>query len=180
MQLRDPIVKAAMLCLSELWPATLPFNELVQRARARIGGPATAQAGDVQTLAQALLSIYVAASNTLLELYIGPPRFCCTVSDRPEASRLARVQAALGSRVTSLRHESVHLGDFERHTLRNLDGTRDRDALVRVLGDLVGRGELAVEKDGQAITEPAQVRTMIGTVLEQQLPMFARNALLVR
>lgn len=180
LQARDPIVKAAMLCLSEIWPASVPFNDLVQRARSRLDVPETAPNADVQALGQAFLSFYTAASNRLLELHLGPPRFCCTVSERPEASALARAQAVLGSRVTSLRHESVQIGTVERHILQNLDGTRDRDDLVRVLGDLVGRGELAVQIDGQPISEPGQVREMIRTVLDQQLPMFARNALLVR
>src|SRR5260370_39418469 len=145
----DPLVKAAMVCLSEIWPQAVPFNTLVKQARERLVNKDAKAENDVQTLGQAFLSFYVSGSTSFLELYLQPPRFCSKVSERPEASPLARLQAASSNRVTNLRHESVYLGEFERHIVQNLDGSLDRAALIRALTDLVAKVELTVAKQGQ-------------------------------
>ena len=50
-------------------------------------------------------------------------------------SQLARFQAREGARVTSLRHQAVDLDDEQaRKLIPLLDGTRDRDALLRDSG----------------------------------------------
>jgi len=64
---------------------------------------------------------------------------------------LARWQAARGPAVTNLYHEIVRLGEFERHVLQRLDGKHDRRRLVEDLCDLVARGELSVQEDGEAL-----------------------------
>ncbi len=74
----------------------------------------------------------------------------------------------------------MFLGDFERHIVQNLDGTRDRAALIRLLTELVNKGELNVEKDGQPVKDEKQLSEMIGTALDSQLQVIAGNALLVR
>jgi methyltransferase-like protein/2-polyprenyl-3-methyl-5-hydroxy-6-metoxy-1,4-benzoquinol methylase len=177
----DPLVKSAMVCLSEIWPQTIPFKTLVKQARERLENKdAKAAEKDVEILGQAFLTFYVSGSTSLLELHLEPPRFCPKVSERPEASPLARLQAPTSNRVTNLRHESVYLGDIERQILKNLDGSHDRAALIRVLTELVANGELMVEKDGESVTNADQVRDIVANALDKQLPTIARNALLIK
>ena len=179
---RDPILKAAMAHLAEVWQRAVPFRDLLQAAQARLcpGGqpdPAAA-APDAQALGEGLLRCYTSAAS-LVELHVHPPRFAAAVSARPVASPLARYQAEAGSQVTNLRHELVTLGDFERQVLRHLDGSRDRPALVEVLAAQVAQGELTVRQDGQPVADGAMVRQHLGRALEEQLPALARNALLM-
>lgn len=178
-----PLAKAAMLCLSEAWPQALSFVELRNRARARLQPhehiePAVI-AQDNQALGQCLLTCYTSASSSLLELHVHPARFEMEVSERPVASPLARLQAAVGPAVTNLRHETVRLGDFDRQALLHLDGTRDRAALVDTLFDIVQRGLLTVCENQQPITDPQRLRLILQPALQEQLRRLARSALLV-
>ena len=57
--------------------------------------------------------------------------------ERPRSSELARRQLALGAEaVTSLDHETVGLDERMRRLVELADGTRDREALARELGDV--------------------------------------------
>jgi methyltransferase-like protein len=180
---REPLVKAAMLYLAEVWPQAVPYPALLTAAQTRLQSAsrhdAAATAREGQHLAQCLLSFYTSASTSLVELHVEPPRFVTAVSDRPAASPLARLQAAAGPHVTNLRHELVGLGDFDRQVVCHLDGSRDRAALLEVLADLVNQGVLRVQQDGQPVTEATAIRGHLGRALDEALPRLARNALFV-
>jgi SAM-dependent methyltransferase len=109
-------VKAALTRLGEAWPASLPVAEL----------------GDDRAVTETLRRAYAA---NLVRLHVWAPRLTTTASERPVASALARLQAAEGTRVTTLLHTSVEVGDeLGRRLIRLLDGTRDRAALTAELG----------------------------------------------
>ena len=70
-----------------------------------------------------------------MQLHVWAPEIAAAPSERPVASALARLQAAEGTRVTNLRHAGVDVPDaLGRRLITLLDGTRDRDALLRELG----------------------------------------------
>jgi hypothetical protein len=100
---------------------------------------------------EALLGAYAA---NMLSLHASPPRLAYRPGERPEASPLARRQAAEGEFVTTLRHRSVRLeDDLGRRLVTLLDGTRDRAALAAELGPDAGDDvEAALERslDGLA------------------------------
>jgi SAM-dependent methyltransferase len=108
-------VKRTLERLGDAWPDAVPVADL----------------GDgvvVDTLRRAY------AAN-LVHLHVWAPRLATTPPERPVASALARLQAAEGTRVTTLRHTSVEVPDeLGRRLVGLLDGTRDRPALLRELG----------------------------------------------
>ena len=109
-------LKAALVRLGEAWPAALPVAEL----------------GDDPAVAEMLRRAYAA---NLVRLHVWAPELATTPSERPVASALARLQAAERTRVTTLRHTSVEVGDeLGRRLIALLDGTRDRAALAADLG----------------------------------------------
>jgi methyltransferase-like protein/cyclopropane fatty-acyl-phospholipid synthase-like methyltransferase len=180
---KEPLIKAALVTLSEAWPRALAFDTLLATARARLHpaaapDPATLDR-DAQQLARCLLTAYTSASTGLLDLHVHPPRLAGDVSECPVASLLARLQAATGNRVTNLCHELVTLDELERHLLPQLDGSRDRAALVETLAGLALRGVLQVHQGGQPVRDGETLRKLLDRALEQQLPKLARNALLV-
>jgi SAM-dependent methyltransferase len=88
-----------------------------------------------------------------IELHVWLPALAAQPSERPVASALARVQAAAGTRITTLQHRTVEVpDDLGRRLITLLDGTRDRAALIRELGrpadelerSLQGLAQLAV------------------------------------
>lgn len=145
------ISKMALATLGSIWPRTLGFWELLAAARQRLKlptGPANrAEDDDARALAEVLLGAYSAG---LVDCHVYQPPWIDTVSERPEASPLARRQAATGEMLVSdLRHTSVALADaFERTLLSRLDGKLDRAALRQELGG--DRVDAALQKFARA------------------------------
>lgn len=179
----EPIAKAAMVCLSEVWPQAIPFGTLRATARSRVEPQAKSDAGliarDTQVLGQCLLACFTSGSPSLAELYLEPPRFSAKVSERPLASPLARVQGSADSRVANLRHELVVLEEFDRQVLLRLDGRHSHSDLLDELEQLVGEGILAVQQDGEAITAAETIQRHLEAALQQRLQHLANKALLV-
>jgi len=70
-------------------------------------------------------------------------------------------------------------GRLERHLLKLLDGTRDRDALRNALIEHVQQGELTVEKDGQPVRDANQLDEIVGQAMTEPLQALARHGLLI-
>jgi methyltransferase-like protein len=176
----DPALKAALTHLAEASPRTVPFAALWAHVADRLSGapePARSSLGQGPLwLAEGLLKSYQAG---LLALHLQGRRFAARPGDRPIASPLARLQAARGAVVTNLCHRPVELGPLERAVLRQLDGTRDRAALLTTLTDLVTGGALTIRADGKPLQEPAQVRRVLELALPRWLDALAAQALLV-
>ncbi len=175
-----PWLKTALLLLGEAWPASPGFEELLAAVRGRLGQTSTSLDADREVrdfLTGALLQCYEAG---LVELHRFPPQFSRTVSDRPLASPVARLQARMESaQITSLMHYSVALGPFERLLLQLLDGSRDRATLLEELVALAGKEVFTIEREGQPLRDPTLLRLALSGTLETTLQRFAQGALLV-
>jgi hypothetical protein len=175
------VTKAALLHLAEVWPLSLPLDELQSAARVRLAAEAVvvqdaaAYARDSRLLDENLLQAFLTG---VVELHLRPPSLAPAPGRFPRAPAFARRQAREGSRVTNLRHEVVPLDDISRHLLGLLDGGRDREALVEgMLGWVVERG-MVVQRQGRPVTDVGQVRGVLADGVEAQLQALARSALL--
>jgi SAM-dependent methyltransferase len=124
--------KAAILHLSEIWPGAADLDELLAAALARLGPGAADIEANLADETEALAGVlYRAFAAGALALRRTPPPLASRVGERPEASLLARRQAASGTRVTNLLHGAVALDDpTVRRFVQLLDGTRTIDDLV--------------------------------------------------
>ncbi len=114
-----PLAKAAMHHLGGAWPRAVSFEELLTSAP------------DRKFLRHLLLRLY---ESGMVELHASPSPFSTEVSDRPRAFSLARFHARRGSIIPTLRHSTVEVQDpLARRLIELLDGTRDRQALLRDL-----------------------------------------------
>jgi methyltransferase-like protein/SAM-dependent methyltransferase len=198
-----PISKAAMLHLATQWPRTVAFEALLPAALERLnspngalqgaavatpgsvngegdsGAPVTLAPDDAYVLSTNLLKAFVYSEN-LVEAHLHPPHFVVSVSERPEASRWARHQAAADVKVTNLRHERVELDPLNQFLLPYVDGTRTFDDLMDLLlaGPVAG-GKLVAHQDDQPITDPAAMRAVLAGELAENLRWLGRAALLV-
>ena len=171
----SPLFKAAMLALSEAWPGTVPFAEVLQQTVAKVGRAATA--ADSPTLALGLLNAHIASD--LVELHTEAVSFARVAGERPVALVHARVRAAAGlATVANRRHEVVRLSDLTLNLLPLLDGTRDREALADALAARALAGDLTVQKEGQPITDVGEARAALAAALGPALEALARDALL--
>jgi methyltransferase-like protein len=136
----QPFVKAVLYELALAWPARLLFPELLDRALRRLE---ESQPDAAEMLVKTLFKML---TPNLLEIDLHPYPFPAHPSGKPVATKLARLQAASGTDVVSLRHNVVDLDDpAARDVLRLLDGTRDRRAIldsVRLSGREVTAAQL--------------------------------------
>jgi hypothetical protein len=119
------------------WPQSIAFNDLMTAAQTHLNSNqlqhnAPTEAAK-QKLAQALLQAHLAGC---VEIHAHKAPFVTAVSERPVASALARLQLRTTLSVSTVRHEVLRIDDsLARQVLLLLDGTRDRGALLKEVGD---------------------------------------------
>jgi methyltransferase-like protein len=177
----QPLNKAALLYLAEIWPQSISFEKLLVVARSRLNPTASLiysaanLARDIETLGSILLKGY---TLSLVEFRAYGLPFTLDAGEYPLASPLARLQAREGRQVTNQRHEIVTLEHEISYTLLPyLDGQHTREQLLDKLVDLVETGTLVVQLEHG--TTSAQLRQLLAEVLEQSLHHLSRQALLV-
>lgn len=130
----QPFVKVVLYEMSQAWPGSMGFDDLLDRARSV--APLLNREDAEAMLREVLLRMHVPG---LLEPSVVPYRYPARPTARPVASRLARHQIRFGTRVTSLRHRLVEIdNDTGRQLLPLLDGSRDVAALQAELTALSG------------------------------------------
>lgn len=126
----EPLMKAAVMTLTQAYPAALPYLELLQSARDLLAAYGVTDAGE-PSFREALFQIVVAhgVMPTLL-----PGGATTPPSPQPRADALARLQSAsAGWAITGRRHVALDLDAAARHLLSLLDGTRSRAALAQLM-----------------------------------------------
>jgi SAM-dependent methyltransferase len=122
----NPSLIASLLRLEQIWPRAEPYDDLLSEVCTRIPGAVRSAIAD--DLSRALLTL---AAGRLVDLRTLHLPIAACVSQRPEASLLARLEAKNGDFVTTLLHSHVKLEDeHARQFLQFLDGTRDRNQLA--------------------------------------------------
>ncbi|HZB05420.1 MAG TPA: class I SAM-dependent methyltransferase [Thermoleophilaceae bacterium] len=149
-----PLVSRALEQVGSIWPSAIRAHDLI---------PGGASEEDRMAVCDAILRCYAA---NLVQLHATPPPLTTSVSERPEASPLARHQARSGQLVTNLRHTTVRLeDDLGRRLVVLLDGTRDHAQLAHDLRSFLAEA-------GRGVPEPLEAG------LERSLEGIARLALL--
>ncbi|HEY5911084.1 MAG TPA: class I SAM-dependent methyltransferase [Verrucomicrobiae bacterium] len=170
-----PLGKAALAILEEVWPASLPFAELLEQvcqALADKGIPVADMGVCRDMLSGFLLRLY---GGGVVEFHTFQPPFAGEVGDRPLAPPLVRWQAAHGDWVTSLLHIAVKVEDEIGRTLLTwLDGTVDREQLRRRLWELVKEKKMA----GLETAEDEKAQKELEVRLVEKLRQLARLGLL--
>src|SRR3972149_1092650 len=178
MKTGHPLAKAAIVELANAWPASLDFNELLNRVRKSLKGKNDAALeADETSLSKIILWTYAAG---LVELHIYQPDFTLKISERPVASPLARLQLQNGNRITNLRHNSVQMeGSLEIRLLLLLDGARDRTAILNELANLVESGAASLRMNDIEVRDRLKAIEILSKGLETSLKQIAHLALLV-
>lgn len=177
-----PFAKAAISHLSEIWPGSPSFDELLSATRARVGAAGADGDEQLNQDASALSEIVVATFLAgLVELHVHQARLVAHVSQRPTASPLARLQIQEDLlNLSTLLHSTVKVDDpLGRRLLLLLDGTRDRAALSEELIRLIQSDSATIEMEGETVTNPEKIRDLISQRLEQKLAELGRLGLLI-
>jgi methyltransferase-like protein len=162
---RDPLMKAAMTRLGQIWPESIAFSDLLTASAN--GQPVSQDQSD--QLAARVLRCY---TSGIVELSLGPPRLVAHVSERPIASPYARLRAREGSKVVNMKLESIVLDELQRLVLQSLDGENDRAALVELVQEWLNE-KASSSGDREKLPSSAD------ECIDQLLRSFARGSLLI-
>jgi len=174
-----PMTVEAFKHLRYIFPKAISFIDLIKECAKSI----TLQEGETIDQHAALVAAnFLRAysySESLVEFHLHPAEVSVKISEKPEASMIARWQLDHMLKVTNLRHERVELDDFSRCLLRHLDGTRDHIELLDLLNDDKRAGRFNLEKAELDEPDAKLSEQPLENLLEARLRYFALTALLV-
>lgn len=174
----NPLAKAAMTWLCQMYPECVPFDELRKRAQDTLlqhcpdrNEPTPS---DLKLLASTLLVGY---AQNLVDLCVHPPRCIARISSHPTATPLARLQAVESDTVTNSRHEQIQLDPLAKRLMLRLDGKHDRSMLVEVARQAVGDEKAEQRPVAEGDANPAE--TEIPALVDKTLEAICRRGLLI-
>ncbi len=172
----EPLIKAALFALYELWPRSTGFDKLWASTLELLGRSEATAGADRAEFATKLLQCHM---MQLVNMHTFDPPIATEPGERPRADALARRNAAKAALVISLRNHIAVLEEIDRLVLPLLDGSRDQAAVVDELAGAVAAGKLNLKSDGKPITEPAAVREALVSIVKSSLQRIADQALLI-
>ncbi|MBL9124281.1 MAG: class I SAM-dependent methyltransferase [Planctomycetaceae bacterium] len=175
---KAPITKAALAKLNEVWPRSLPFDELFAQAGERIISVCGVAPADLEfeklRLAADLLRLL---ARGVLKASVSPPDFVTSASPQPRATLVARRQAATRGVSTNRLHRQVALEPLARVVLPLLDGAHDRGALAQAIRAANERGDVQLRLRGEPLADPDD--ETLARLVERTLNELAQQALLI-
>ncbi|MBP9094132.1 class I SAM-dependent methyltransferase [bacterium] len=176
----QPLTKAALRHLAQIYPASISFKELLSVATAAVAPLLIQDADSALAVSQQLGSdILTCYASNIINLKSSSDNFTTTVSDKPAVAGLAREQAKTLNRVTNRLHEIVNIDSFGRTIIGLLDGESDYQSILNKLAVLASTGQLVVQKDGRALTSADDLKSVLDPTLRETLNRFASAALLL-
>jgi methyltransferase-like protein len=163
----DSAIEAAVDALTDRWPWTLSWQELVDAARARMGRAGDDATPDIEARIDDLVECLIIQGHARYRLTPVCPEPACTPIRLDDAARrMAELtREDVEAYVFNRWHELLPLSPVDRHLLPLLDGRRDRQALIDALMDVVGKDLIRIDRDdGQPLDEEG-----IRDVLAQQI-----------
>lgn len=171
----NPLIKAALLHLGQIWPKSIHFNDLLDHARTT-SDDQQAKAESQTVLADMLLRAYAGA---VVEFHLLPSNYIVQPSEFPIASPLARLQSVGSNKVTNLRHYTIKIEDPIGHRLLQLlDGSRDKPRLIDELSNWISIEKIPLPQLDGETASAEQIRAAITGQLENNLRELGHLALL--
>lgn len=170
-------MKAALELLSAAWPDTVSYQELVQRTCERCP---TAARPSVTAIVDQLLETLIIRGWAKIRL---SSVRVARAGDQIDIGKTIRLAAKLsqeeGSAMTfNAWHEPVPLGIVDSWLLPELDGSKDRSALVASLQQRVQEGELAFERQGIRVVDPGDISACVSEHVDAIVARLAALKLL--
>ncbi|QKT03774.1 methyltransferase regulatory domain-containing protein [Ectothiorhodospiraceae bacterium 2226] len=175
-EVQEPLTKAALTLLAEVYPDAVRVEELAQQAAQRVpgngGGRGAPQAAALDAFYGELFELFAAQALRLTPRATG---YRTRPDQQPRATALAAAQAALGfGCAASPRHVGAQLDAFATRLLGLLDGSRTLDEVAAHLLEEAERGQLAIPTEGAPDARLRGVRRNVTRLVQT----FVRHALL--
>jgi methyltransferase-like protein/cyclopropane fatty-acyl-phospholipid synthase-like methyltransferase len=173
------LVAAALGHVCAEWPCALPFQVVLERARSEVADTTETIRLEEQTalLANAWMTAY---RSGFIQLHVTPPRVANKASERPECSRLARLQLRKTEVATSQLHNRVRFEDpLSREVAQLLDGTQDLKAITQTVLESIRKGQAELRENKAVVTDPDRIAKLIEQQIREVLRALAREGLLI-
>ena len=171
---RSANVCAALELLTAAYPQSRTPEDLARMAADSVQGDAGAAAADIRDALFKMVLIGMADISTEASAAAD------AVAVKPKATLLARTDAQDGCAwTTNGRHEVVPLTIVMQVLLPLLDGTNDRATLEDALARAVADGRTILQRAGQTLTEPGELKAAGVEHVEAALTQLATAGLLV-
>ena len=176
----DAALDAAIDALSDRWPWTLSWQELVDAARARLARVEIEAAPDIETRIDDLLECLIIQGQARYRLAAVFPESACTPVRLNEAARrMAELtREDVDAFVFNHWHELLPLSPVDRYLLPLLDGRRDRQGLVDALLDVVGQDLIRIDRDDGQMLDEEDVRDVLAQQIDALPQRFAEMKLM--
>lgn len=173
-EVAEPICKAMLKILYEVFPDAVALMELLPTAREMVQA---AHGKKLFTETEAWRSeLFNLIANCLVNLSLEPAALRNGIDAKPRLNTLARAQVRRGLfNLTTVRHETIHTDAFSLRLAQLLDGSRDRQALIEQLLQDVADGALSVPDLPLGVQ---QRRQNLAANLDRMLALFARSGIL--
>lgn len=177
---QNPLVKAALHHLGQIFPQSISFEDLYTVASSRLASVSIKDAATVErekdTLAADLLTLY---SRNLLILRSCRLPFTVEISDRPHVSDIGRYLAKNGFILTNITHDAVTTDVLGQHIMELCDGTLTQEEVLTSLVERAKSGALNVHKEGRLLKDDAEIRAVLDPIFRQTLQNIAKSAMMV-
>ncbi len=175
----QPLTKAALQLLFQVYPDAVSFHELRDHARRRVAGQGGhAHLEHTDDLRGELFNLF---AHQAIGLALEPRALFHQLPDRPRATTLARAQAAAGlGHVATAWHTTLTLDPFATRLLTYLDGSRtDEDLVAKLTADLAAGSLSLADQKTPAAGKGANTGALAANCA-RLLALFARFGILDR
>ncbi|HEV2972856.1 MAG TPA: methyltransferase regulatory domain-containing protein [Pirellulales bacterium] len=169
-----PTAKAAMMILNDAYPRAMTLATILQASADKLSRSPAAE--DEREIREVILGGFDVGA---IELHCWQPNFADAISEFPEASAIARHEAAHGWDATTLWHDRLVLNNpVSRQLLSSLDGRHDRQRIVEHLVSAILADR--VSSPGPVTHSASEVRAEVEKELDTALRDLARSGILIR
>lgn len=178
----DPALKSAISIISERWPSSVLFEDLVGEIQKQ---EETKEEGsrlhpDVirQSLQGNLVQLLVSG---MVNLKYVQDRFTTDLSETPAVSKFARFQATEGHQLTNQRHEVITVDHFLRLLCQQLDGETSRPTLVTSAQKMAAEGKVRIrsQNDESDSEEVAPSSEALEEAIDGCLQTLSKHAFII-
>ncbi len=173
----EPLIKAMLQILNEVYPNSVATGELRQLALQQL--PLLAaddSAPQSQVWLGELFNLY---ANGLIGVSTQTKRCPDPDLNFPKANALVRLQAARGSKnLTSVWHRNLNIDSFAMRMIRYMDGTNSLDQIVDLLTKEANTGALVLQEGSPQESPTLGDQRTIKNNCERLLMLFARHGLI--
>lgn len=177
LKVTNPLIRAAMIHLHEVFPRQIAFDELYLATLARLGSMHQTLPKDDRTEESLAASLLMGFSVGFISPCVHPPQYVLQPGRRPVAPPLVRLQAETANSVTNQRHEQIELAPIERFVVLRLDGKHDHGALVRDVQQAVRNGTLNCQVGEESVRKVDP--KIISQAVDMAVQTLSARALLI-